>query len=208
MKTQIQKFRRLRILINFTILSLFFACGSESPSEIAINDFLIRHTEFGNVQFTNQKPDWSDGTRFKVITDKGNYLFYLSLENEVVGVWQENEDGTRSQMYKKENESIVNQVIEDVDLPQYKILDQTDLFSGTGKLGEILIVSYSKNTPKELREGTLRKIMKKEGFVSGMLYSTEEAFKANYSESYSKSHPGALKKGYLGQINEQGEFIE
>ncbi len=96
----------------------------------------------------------------------------------------------------------------DKKIPEYKVLFQVDLMSGAGKFGEILISSYSKDTPKEERESTLRKIIKKEGFVSAMLYSTEEAYKANSSESFSKAHPDALKKGYLGQITEKGIFAE
>ena len=96
----------------------------------------------------------------------------------------------------------------DENLPQYKILFQVKLMSGSGKYGEILIQSYSKETPKEERENTLRKIIKKEGFVSAALYSTEDAYKANSSESFSKANPNALKNGYLGQITEKGEFIE
>jgi hypothetical protein len=41
-----------------------------------------------------------------------------------------------------------------------------------------------------------------------MLYSTEEAYRANSSESFSKAHLDALKKGYLGQITEKGKFVE
>ena len=96
----------------------------------------------------------------------------------------------------------------DKKIPEYKVLFQVDLMSGAGKFGEILISSYSKDTPKEERESTLREIIKKEGFVSAALYSTEEAYKANSSESFSKAHPDALKNGYLGQISEKGLFTE
>jgi len=41
-----------------------------------------------------------------------------------------------------------------------------------------------------------------------MIYCTEEAYKANESESFSKSNPNALENGYLGQVTAKGKFIE
>ena len=198
----------VRTMIGIGVLSFLIACNLENPSEKAINDFVKIHTTYGAVQFTSAKPDWAEGKRSKVVTDKGNYLFYLSKTNEVVGVWQENEDGTKTQLFKKESTEFINQINEDRNLPQYKILSQVDLFSGEGKFGEILVLSYSTNTPKEEIESTLRQIMEKKGFASAMIYCTEAAYKANSSESFSKSHPNALENGYLGQVTEKGKFLE
>ena len=92
-------------------------------------------------------------------------------------------------------------------LPNYRILFKVDLISGNGVFGELLIPNYSKKTPKNEIEKSLRAIIKKEGFVSAILYSTEDAYKANNSESFSKAHPEAMEEGYLGQITEKGMFV-
>lgn len=198
--------------INKTFISLLFlifliACSNENPSLETVNEFLKQNPKYGSNYGTSDKPDWAEGKRIEVRTNTGNYLFYLS-NNEVVGIWKYEEDGTRTQLFKKEITQPEVQTTKDESLPHYKILFQVKLMSGTGEYGEILIQSYSKATPTEEREKTLRKIIKKEGFVSAALYSTEDAYKANSSESFSKANPNALKNGYLGQITEQGIFIE
>jgi hypothetical protein len=50
--------------------------------------------------------------------------------------------------------------------------------------------------------------MKSEGWVSVSAYSTEAAYKANSSESYSRQHPNALKDGFIGGIDENGKYYE
>lgn len=105
---------------------------------------------------------------------------------------------------KKENAE--NKV--EVVLPQYTTLFSVDLFSGKGKFGEVLIPTLSKNVKSAEREKTFRGIMESEGWVSISAYSTEEAYKANSSESFSKAHPNALKDGFLGGIDENGKYYE
>lgn len=209
---KIIKFRRqwyITIIVSFIFLIVSFACSNENPTLTAVKEFVKQHPEYGNFNFSTEMPDWSSGKRLQIQTDNGEYLFYL-IDKEVVGVDKYLENGQRGKIFKKEISQPQNVAAASIDeeIPEYIILFQVELMSGSGKFGEILISSYSKETPKELRESTLRKILLKEGFSSAMLYSTEEAYKANSSESFSKTHPDAMKKGYLGQINEKGIFVE
>lgn len=96
----------------------------------------------------------------------------------------------------------------EVVLPTYTTLFSVDLISGKGKFGEVLIPTLSKEVKSIEREKTLRGIMDSEGWVSISAYSTEDAYKANSSESFSKQHPNALKDGFLGGIDENGKYYE
>jgi hypothetical protein len=96
----------------------------------------------------------------------------------------------------------------EVVLPQYTTLFSVDLMSGKGKFGEVLIPKFSKKVKGSEKEKTFRAIMDSEGWVSISAYSTEDAYKANSSESFSKQHPNALKDGFLGSIDENGRFYE
>jgi len=86
-------------------------------------------------------------------------------------------------------------------LPKYSILDEVTLFSG-GKYGDILITSFSRKTSLDELKSAAKEIARSEGFDEISLYSTKEAFKANFSSSYSESHPNALKNGYLGSYKD------
>lgn len=87
--------------------------------------------------------------------------------------------------------------------PAYKVLFS---YSGKGrKFGDILVPSFSRATPVETREVVLRAIAAKEGLDDVSLYSSEEAYKANVSASFQKSHPDALQNGFLGMLRE-GKF--
>jgi hypothetical protein len=200
---------KLTRIVSFIFMIVLFACSSENPTLTTVKEFVKQHPEYGNVNSSTEMPNWESGKRLQIKTDNGDYLFYL-IDKDVVGVDKYLENGQREKIFKKETtqSKTATETSVDKNIPEYKILFQVDLMSGAGKFGEILINSYSKGTPKEERESTLRKIIKKEGFVSAMLYSTEEAYKANSSESFSKAHPNALEKGYLGQITEKGIFVE
>ena len=94
---------------------------------------------------------------------------------------------------------------EDVyELPAYVIIDQRELISG-GMHGDILITSFSKDTPIEVCESVLKSIAEKEGFTEANLFCTREAYQASLSSPYSEAHPNALKEGYLGHLKE-GKF--
>ncbi|WP_459506891.1 hypothetical protein [Aquirufa ecclesiirivi] len=197
----------------FLILSIFvigiISCNSGNPTLTIVKEFAKHHSEIGNINSSSEMPDWEKGKRIQIRTDKGEYLVYLH-NKEVVSVYKYLENDQRIRIFNKEISTTTATIdkSKDKDIPDYKILFQVDLNSGEGRFGEILISSYSKKIPKVERERALRKIMAKEGFVSTVLYSTEDAYKANSSESFSKAHPNALKNGYLGQITEKGVFVE
>ena len=84
------------------------------------------------------------------------------------------------------------------DLPDFFISFQVQLATREGRFADIVIPSYSRNTPRHIREDTARKIAQLGGFVKVFYYSSEESIKANFSESYRRSNPRALRDGYLG----------
>lgn len=79
-------------------------------------------------------------------------------------------------------------------LPDYRVLDRVNQMVG-GVFGDVLIPSLR---PGELTAQTAFAIVKREGMSEAAFYRTRAAQRANYSASYSSSHPGALESGYLG----------
>lgn len=86
----------------------------------------------------------------------------------------------------------------------YEIIDEIKLMSGE-MMGEVLISSFSRNTPASERERVIREIAKKKNYDRVDLYCTVDAQKANYSDSYSTQHPDALRNGFLGSLRD-GKF--
>ncbi len=196
----------LGVILNIGNFSSLAAGQNKDISLLpGIEAFLKMHPEYGTVIYTEKVSDWANGKREKVKTSTGEYLFYM-YNNEVVGI-DKYTKGQRSKIFHKDIPQLPENVTSKADrnLPSYKILSLVNLASG-GKYGEILIPNYSRKTPKELRGSTLRQIAVKEGFAQADLYSTEDAFKANASASYLKTHPNALKKGFLGSLNQDGTF--
>lgn len=171
-----------------------------------ISDFIKQRVEYGTVTSTDPQPDWADGKRQQVNTTTGRYLFY-TYKDEVVGVYKYNSDGSRTRQFHKDIPQLPQNIEKAAEgnIPEYKIISQMNLIGNKGKWGDIVIPSYSKNTPKDIREATLRQICQREGFVGAALYSTEEAYKANVSASYAQNNPGALKAGFLGSLRD-GSF--
>ena len=89
-------------------------------------------------------------------------------------------------------------------LPEYIILDKIKLINGN-TYADILIKSFSRTTPVNERELTVKAIAKKENIQEISLYSTENAQKATFSSSFANKHPNVLKNGYLGSF-EKGVF--
>lgn len=86
------------------LLVLIFSCGSSSSNNPlpGISGFIKSNPQFGNkIISTIDLPDWAQGKRQRVITDKGEYLFYMK-ETTVDGVWAENQDGSRVKLYKQQ----------------------------------------------------------------------------------------------------------
>lgn len=91
-----------------------------------------------------------------------------------------------------------------VKLPRYEVLDVTHMIDG-GKNAEIMVPSYSRDTPIEELSRFTEEIARRNDFFWISLYCTEEAYKAKHSPSYYRAHPDAVKEGYLGQYA-YGEF--
>ena len=85
------------------------------------------------------------------------------------------------------------------ELPPYKVLDAVNLLTG-GRYGDVLIETLSRETPKEDRESALRRISEKEGFQQAAFYCSDDAYRANNSASFLRTHPGALKTCFLGSL--------
>ena len=94
------------------------------------------------------------------------------------------------------------------NIPKYSVIFKTKLFSGTGDYIEVLIPNFDKKINSQGKKELFKAILDYEKSISGSFYLTEEAQKANSSDSFRKSHPNALKDGYLGDITEKGELLE
>ena len=171
-----------------------------------IESFLSAHPEYGRPSWFENADRWAKGPRQSVATDEGTFLFYL-LDGEVVTVY-ETTGGTRVERFNTyEAESGRPAPVEreeTAQLPAYTIIDRVNLAVG-GRHGDVLVISFSKSTPTAERERVLRSIAAKEGFTQADLYCSREAFEANMSASYARSHPGALDRCFLGRL-EKGSF--
>ena len=88
-------------------------------------------------------------------------------------------------------------------LPKYEVIDK--MKRGDCVMhGDVLVASYTPTTPVADRERTAKSIAAKEGLDDLFLYSTRDAYKAAYSDSFKKEHPAA-SAGYLGRWRD-GKF--
>ena len=92
-------------------------------------------------------------------------------------------------------------------MPQYQTLLSTEVYTGKGKVGEILIPSFSRQLSAVEREKTLRNIMKSERWTMVSAYATKEAYNRKSCAPYSQRQK-AYKEGFIGGINELGKFYE
>jgi len=92
------------------------------------------------------------------------------------------------------------------EIPEYTVLEIINLVSGE-RLAEVMVPSQSRETPFETRKKTADAILEKEKVAQLHLYSTKDAMKAQYSDSFRKKHPDAIK-GYLGRISSNGQFTD
>jgi hypothetical protein len=89
-------------------------------------------------------------------------------------------------------------------LPQYVVIEKMNRLDGV-MVADVLIESYSRETPVAERTRAAKGIAEKERFDQVSVYCKREAQKAQYSVSFQQSHPDALKTGYLGSY-EDGSF--
>lgn len=187
---------------------------SSRPSGIlpGIRSFLNQNREFGSATTTQPVPDWAQGKRQRVqFTSGRNLLFYLK-DGEVVTVYEDTEAEGRKKIwgsYSSGTAEYAKDVSrpEDGAIPEYTVISAINLLAG-GKHADVLIPSLSRNTPRETRSEVAFAIQKKEGLRSLSMYSTREAYKADYSSSFAEQNPGA-SEGRLGSISMQtGTFSD
>lgn len=175
-----------------------------------INKFLSKHQEFGIPIDVESIPDWAQGKRQKLkvkANGKSRSLLFYVKEQEVVTVYEVGANGREKIWgeYQKDEPFIPVTRETSESLPAYTVLYSNKMISSR-KFGDILIPSFSRQTPAELREKNFHEIAKKEGLDNVSFYSSEDAYKANISASFAKSHPNALRNGFLGSL-QNGKFI-
>ena len=174
-----------------------------------IKDFLTEHREYGNPVAVEAVPNWAEGKRQRVtleISGKRNSLLFYIKDDRVVTIYEDGVNGRKKiwSDYEPVESSIPKDRNETEVLPSYTVLSSTKKMSG-GKFGDILIPSFSRKIPVKKRETIFRAISSKEGIEDVSFYSTNDAYKANISASFLKSHPDALRKGLLGLL-QGGKF--
>jgi len=88
-------------------------------------------------------------------------------------------------------------------LPKYQVLDTVDRSAlGNGIYADVLVESLSKNDSADKLADIAKRIAEIISANELSLYCSEDAKRANFSESYSKSHPGALEKCALGVLRD------
>lgn len=197
------------------IVSVIFGCTSQKNDVSdkllpGIKPFMAQYSStYGKVTDVISQPNWANGKRQQVNTTKGHYLFYMEGD-EVVSVRVYDSKGnymSQPELYHKDSSKLpeTKAVAKSENIPAYKILFRVKLSTGEGFFADILVPEYSRQTSKDTLETTLRSIMKREGLIQATIYSTEEAYKANMSEKYSKANPKA-KEGVLCSVLKNGEF--
>jgi hypothetical protein len=151
---------------------------------------------------------WAYGERRTVQTTNSDYLFYMESDGSVATVYQyvdgildrspiwDNGRTLEDRNPKKEYKQDKSQ-----ELPAYEVRDRYAHISGNGDIAFMIVPNLKRDTPN--LEEICRAIHEKEGLYISFYYNTYEAFKADGSQSYSDSHPGA-SKGNLGSIDENG----
>lgn len=91
------------------------------------------------------------------------------------------------------------------EVPEYRVL--SEMTSTTDdRIGFILLPSITPKTPGKEIEKIGHLILDAKGFDQIYMYSTEDAYRADSSASYSQKHPGAIKNGRLGSITKTGQL--
>lgn len=204
-----------RLLLTFAVLAAITCQAQPEPRSTegsteeeqsatqgadAINTFLKGHGELGTVISIEPAPDWARGERRRVRLTSGSYLFYF-YEDRVVTIYRDDED-SRVEVYREEIPNAATPVAEgerpmSEALPVYEILDSVETLN-EGTMADILVSSFSKGTSVVERESFAQAVASKEGLEWVTLYCSRDAFRANYSSSFSESHPDALETCYLG----------
>jgi len=79
-------------------------------------------------------------------------------------------------------------------LPAYSLLEVVQLYRERGgRYGSILVPVFSKKTPLPQREAFIKYVMQVEGLTEASLYCSPEAYQADLSERYARTHPRARR---------------
>jgi hypothetical protein len=190
---------------------LLTSCSKQHESSLLpeIQTFLNQHSEYGNTTTIQEVPDWAKGKRQRVNFDNGRSLLFYTKGEAVMTIYEDQPGIGRVKIWGvteiDEASPATDRQATEV-LPAYRVLFSVNRADGTGRYGDILVSSLSRETPAARREFIAHQIAKVENLASLNLYSTEEAYEANMSESMLKAHPDALRKGFLGTLR-GGEFI-
>lgn len=184
------------------------AAPTSDPLERAMTSFLEEHPELGDLRSMEPEKDWRRGQRRQVELSTGRYLVYF-FEGRVVTVQRHLPDGGREDVHREELPGIPPPAQEgareaSVEVPEYEILNSFELLTGD-VIGEVLIASFSRETPAQTRANVAAAIAKREKLDEVTLYCSRDAQRANMSASFAEEHPDALGTCYLGSW-EDGEF--
>ena len=170
------------------------------PLLAEISKFLRDHEEFGKPRATQSIPNWESGKRQRVTFNTGRNLLFYTKSDQVTTIYEDDSIEGRKKVwgkYEKYEKFTPLARATSKSLPAYTVLSSYKKISG-GKFGDILVPSFSRKTPVKTREAVFRAIAAKEGINDVTFYTTEEAYKANISASFARTHPDAMRKGLLG----------
>lgn len=175
-----------------------------------VDKFLTEHKEFGTLIRVESVPNWAQGKRQQAtvnINGKNRSLLFYTKNLKVVTVYEDSNDGRKKVWgeYQKSEKFTPVDRESSTSLPAYAVLYSNKMVSSR-KFGDILIPFFSRQTPPAQRESTFRAIARKEGLDNASFYSINNAYKANVSASFAKSHPNAMRNGFLGML-QGGKFI-
>lgn len=200
-------------MIGIGVIAILLLTSCSKPQETSllpeIQAFLGQHSEYGKRTTLQEVPDWAKGKRQRVNFDSGRRLLFYTKGEDVIAIYEDQPGIGRVKIW---GAAEIDEAYTSTDrqatevLPAYKVIFSVNRADGTGRHGEILMASLSRETPSDRLEFIAHQITKAENLSSLNLYCTEEAYEANMSESTLKSHPNALRNGFLGMM-QGGQFI-
>ena len=78
----------------------------------------------------------------------------------------------------------------EVSIPEYVVADRVGILGG-GNYGDIVVPSLSSSTPREELATVANAISAREGLDRLSLYCSQDAVRANFSQSFLEANPGA-----------------
>jgi hypothetical protein len=166
--------------------------------------------DVGSISSVENLPDWVGGKAQRVhlvggrgLLEGDHTLWLYLVKNEVSIAYEMGDDGNlRVFGHYGPTFELTRPVrrAASADLPAYTVLFAAqDLFT-VGIEGNVLVPSIGRSASAAKRESVFRRIAAREGLLTAAFYSNKEAYKADASESYARSHPSALKRGFTGLL--------